>query len=76
MPVAYFGPPGTFTEEALLSQPDLAAQDRVPFPGVPEVIGAVERGDAECGVVPIVNMIEGSVSVTLDTLAQIGRAHV
>jgi prephenate dehydratase len=67
--VAYFGPAGTFTEEALLSQPDLAAGDRTPFPAVPEVIAAVERGDADGGVVPIENMIEGSVSVTLDTLA-------
>jgi prephenate dehydratase len=67
--VAYFGPAGTFTEEALLSQPDLAAGDRSPFPTVPEVIAAVERSDADGGVVPIENMIEGSVSVTLDTLA-------
>jgi prephenate dehydratase len=67
--VAYFGPAGTFTEEALLSQPDLAAAQRTPFTPVPEVIAAVERGDFDGGVVPIENMIEGSVSVTLDTLA-------
>jgi prephenate dehydratase len=36
---------------------------------VPDVIAAVERGEFEYGVVPIENMIEGSVSVTLDTLA-------
>jgi prephenate dehydratase len=66
---AYFGPPGTFTEEALLTQPDLAAGKRVPYASVPEVIGAVEAGEATGGVVPIENMIEGSVSVTLDTLA-------
>ena len=69
MQVAYFGPAGTFTEEALLSQPDLAAAERSPFTPVPEVIAAVERGDFDGGVVPIENMIEGSVSVTLDTLA-------
>ncbi len=40
-----------------------------PYAAVPEVIAAVERGDADGGVVPIENMIEGSVSVTLDTLA-------
>jgi prephenate dehydratase len=67
--VAYFGPAGTFTEEALRSQDDLAAGERTPHPSVPEVIAAVERGDADGGVVPIENMIEGSVSVTLDTLA-------
>ncbi len=69
MRVAYFGPAGTFTEEALLTQPDLAAGDRSPSAAVPEVIASVERGDADSGVVPIENMIEGSVSVTLDTLA-------
>jgi len=67
--VTYFGPPGTFTEEALLLQPDLAALERVAQRSVPDVIGAVERGEFEYGVVPIENMIEGSVSVTLDTLA-------
>jgi prephenate dehydratase len=67
--VAYFGPAGTFTEEALLSQADLAAGKRTPHGSVPEVIAAVERGDVDGGVVPIENMIEGSVSVTLDTLA-------
>ena len=67
--VAYFGPAGTFTEEALLTQNDLAAGERAPYPSVPEVLAAVERGDAGGGVVPIENMIEGSVSVTLDTLA-------
>ena len=67
--VAYFGPAGTFTEEALLSQEDLAAGKRTPYASVPEVIAAVERHDADGGVVPIENMIEGSVSVTLDTLA-------
>src|SRR5689334_6987136 len=69
MTVAYFGPAGTFTEEALLSQADLAAGKRVPYPAVPDVVAAVERGDSDGGVVPIENMIEGSVSVTLDTLA-------
>ena len=36
---------------------------------VPDVINTVERGDFDAGLVPIENMIEGSVSVTLDTLA-------
>lgn len=69
MRTAYFGPAGTFTEEALLSQSDLADGERLAFASVPDVIAAVERGEADGGVVPIENMIEGSVSVTLDTLA-------
>ena len=69
MRVGYFGPPATFTEEALLSQPDLAAMAREPQRSVPDVLAAVERGEVDLGVVPIENMIEGSVSITLDTLA-------
>jgi prephenate dehydratase len=67
-PVAFFGPSGTFTEEALLSQADLAAGERVALASIPDVVAAVERGDHELGVIPIENSIEGSVSVTLDTL--------
>jgi prephenate dehydratase len=67
--VAYFGPRGTFTEEAVLTQPDLAEQTLLPIATVPQVIATVEHGDADQGVVPIENMIEGSVSITLDTLA-------
>src|SRR5262249_6147472 len=67
--VAYFGPAGPFPEEALLPQRARAGGDRTRHPSVPEVIAAVERGEADGGVVPIENMIEGSVSVTLDTLA-------
>jgi prephenate dehydratase len=65
----FLGPHGTFAEEALLTQPDLAAGDAVPFRDVPHVITAVERGDVDLGLVPIENSIEGSITVTLDTLA-------
>jgi prephenate dehydratase len=67
--VGFLGPHGTFAEEALLTQPDLAAGTAVPFRDVPHVITAVERGEVELGIVPIENSIEGSVTVTLDTLA-------
>src|SRR4249919_500652 len=67
--VGFLGPHGTFAEEALLSQPDLAAGEAVPFRDVPHVITAVEKGDVDLGLVPIENSIEGSVNVTLDTLA-------
>ena len=67
--LAYLGPPGTFTEEALLSAPEGANAEPVPMQTVPEVIAAVESGDVDGGMVPIENSIEGSVNVTLDTLA-------
>lgn len=67
--VAFLGPPGTFTEEAMLTQADLAEEDHVAERAVPDVITAVEQGNADYGVVPIENSIEGAVTVTLDTLA-------
>ena len=67
--VAYLGPHGTFAEEALRTQPDLAAGDAVPMRSVPHVISAVEEGAVDLGFVPLENSIEGSVSATLDTLA-------
>src|SRR5438876_844589 len=67
--VGFLGPHGTFAEEALLTQPDLAAGEAVPFRDVPHVITAVETGAVDLGIVPIENSIEGSITVTLDTLA-------
>jgi prephenate dehydratase len=67
--VGFLGPHGTFAEEALLTQSDLAAGVAVPFRDVPHVITAVESGDVDLGIVPIENSIEGSITVTLDTLA-------
>jgi prephenate dehydratase len=67
--IAYLGPEGTFTEEALRTQSDLAVEERVPLASVPEVIAAVESGGADMGIVPIENSIEGAVTVTLDLLA-------
>jgi prephenate dehydratase len=67
--VGYLGPRGTFAEEALNTQPDLAAGEPVPLRSVPNVLTAVEEGEVDIGLVPIENSIEGTVTVTLDTLA-------
>jgi prephenate dehydratase len=67
--VGFLGPHGTFAEEALLTQPDLAAAEQVPLRTVPHVITAVESGEVDVGLVPLENSIEGTVTVTLDTLA-------
>ncbi|MBI4728381.1 MAG: prephenate dehydratase [Acidobacteria bacterium] len=69
MRLAYLGPPGTFTEEALLCAPEAAGAELAPLSTVPDVIASVASGDAWAGMVPIENSIEGSVNVTLDTLA-------
>ena len=66
--IAYFGPAGTFTEQALLSQGDLARLERVPYATVPDVLDAVERRETDYGFVPIENSIEGTVNFTQDAL--------
>jgi prephenate dehydratase len=66
--VAYLGPPGTFTEEALLGQPDLADADLVAMKSMPEVLAATAAGDTDLGFVALENSIEGSVLLVLDRL--------
>ena len=74
--VAFLGPSGTFTEQALLSQPDLASGELVPMRSIADTIFEVDSGRAELGVVPIENAIEGSVNETLDTLAFEASEHL
>ena len=66
---AFLGPEGTFTQQALLSLPDLPSDARfVPCSGVAAVCKAVRSGDAEFGLIPIENSVEGPVPTTTDEL--------
>ena len=66
--VGFLGPLGTFTEQALLSQPDLAAGELVPLPSMSVVLQAVAAGKVDVGFVAIENSIEGTVNLTQDGL--------
>ena len=74
--LAYFGPEATFTQEALLAEPDLAAADLKPLPSITSVLEAVARGEVEGGFVPIENAIEGTVSATIDGLIHDVDLHI
>jgi prephenate dehydratase len=67
--IGFLGPEGTFTEQALLSEPDLAALELVALPSIPEVLNAVHDGRVDRGFVAVENSIEGAVTVTVDNLA-------
>jgi prephenate dehydratase len=67
--IGFFGPFGTFTEQALLTQRDLAGGELIPFRTVPDVLDAVDAGEVDLGFVPIENSIEGTVNFTQDALA-------
>jgi prephenate dehydratase len=70
--VAFLGPAGTFTEEALRASAPGEVEE-VPYPTVYETVMSVQEGAADRAVVPIENSLEGSVAATLDALA--GEAH-
>jgi prephenate dehydratase len=67
--VGFLGPAGTFTEQALLTQPDLASCELRSLDSISDVIAATVAGEVDLGFVPIENAIEGSVNVTIDSLA-------
>jgi prephenate dehydratase len=66
--VAFLGPAGTFTEEALrVSAPE--GVEPVAYPTVYDTVMAVHDGQTERALVPIENSLEGGVAATLDALA-------
>jgi prephenate dehydratase len=67
--VGYLGPAGTFTEEALLSSAQTEAVKPVALTTIYDTVLSVRRGDVRWAVVPIENSLDGSVTVTLDLLA-------
>src|SRR4030042_951962 len=75
--VAYLGPPGTFTEEALdRFIEDTGGIKKLPYSTIAEVIKSVDRGEADEGLVPIENSIEGSVNITQDILTFESEAKI
>jgi prephenate dehydratase len=75
--IAYLGPPGTFSQAALIEMSaaglipgDPAARhDFLATDSTPAALEAVRTGTAQYACVPIENSIEGSVLPTLDSLA-------
>jgi prephenate dehydratase len=69
--VGYLGPEGTFSHQALLDSELGAAPDAdaVALATLYDTVMAVQDGGVEVALVPIENSLEGSVDVTLDTLA-------
>jgi prephenate dehydratase len=65
----YLGPEGTFSEEALLGSAAPGAVTPTALASIRDAVMAVQERALEWSLVPIENSIEGSVTVTLDTLA-------
>ena len=68
MPVAYAGEPGAFAEDAVLAA--FGDVERASLGSFREVFDAVARGEASAGVVPIENVINGTVRENYDLLLE------
>jgi prephenate dehydratase len=71
--IAYLGPVGTYSELAAwgyVRQFCNGLPDLVPYPTIPQAIQAVVKGKQSLAIVPAENSIQGSVTMTLDTVWQ------
>jgi prephenate dehydratase len=67
--IAYLGPAGTFSEEAALAYSGGGGETSLlPLASIPAVVTAIETDAATVGLLPIENLLEGSVNYTLDLL--------
>jgi prephenate dehydratase len=67
-PVAYAGEPGAFAEDAVIAA--FGAVERMPLGGFRPVFEAVTEGRGVAGVVPIENVINGTVRENYDLLLE------
>jgi prephenate dehydratase len=69
MRIAYLGPRGTYSEDAMRSAIGGEEIEPAPAASVYDAILAVREGEADRALVPFENSIEGAVTATLDALA-------
>lgn len=80
--IAHLGPLGTYSEEAALTYAEWLERKThqvnflVPYSSITQVLRATAEGHADVAVVPVENSIEGSVTITLDSLWQLDRLQI
>ncbi|MEA5513856.1 prephenate dehydratase [Nodularia sp. UHCC 0506] len=80
--IAHLGPPGTYAEQAtifyanwLTSNTELTTM-LCPYSSIAQSLQAVASGQTQLAVVPVENSIEGSVTMTMDTMWQLESLRV
>jgi len=63
--IAYLGPEGTFSQQAVLKHFGRSALG-LPLVSIEEVFQEIETGTADFGVVPVENSSQGTIQITLD----------
>lgn len=66
--LGYLGPQGTFSQQAALAWSE-GREELREYPTIASAIRAVDKGEIEHCIVPIENSLNGSVTMTLDTIA-------
>ncbi|WP_414527419.1 prephenate dehydratase [Nodularia chucula] len=80
--IAHLGPPGTYAEQAAAFYVNWLAEKigiiatLYPCPSIAKSLQAVVDGQTHLAVVPIENSIEGSVTMTMDTLWQLDSLEI
>lgn len=80
--IAYLGPPGTYAEAAALAYVRTLASEAVsqsllcPYPSIAQTLKSLAQGETQLAVVPVENLIEGSVVTTLDMLWQLDKLQI
>ncbi|MBD2362004.1 prephenate dehydratase [Anabaena minutissima FACHB-250] len=80
--IAHLGPPGTYAEQATIFYVKFLTQNRgiettlCPYPSIAQSLKAVAQGQTQLAVVPVENSIEGSVTMTMDTLWQLDSLRI
>lgn len=80
--IAHLGPPGTYAEQVTLFYADWLEKKTgleatlCPYPSIAQTLKAVAKGEVNLGIVPVENLIEGGVSMTLDTLWELDNLKI
>lgn len=80
--IAHLGPAGTYTEAAALAYANWLAQEKstdsllCPYPSIAQTLEATAQGQVNLAVVPVENSLEGSVTMTLDSLWRLDQLQI
>ncbi|MEA5620239.1 prephenate dehydratase [Cronbergia sp. UHCC 0137] len=79
--IAHLGPPGTYAEQAAFFYLNWLKNQGIeanlsPYPTIAQSLQAVATQQADLAVVPVENSIEGSVTMTMDTLWQLENLRI